>query len=172
MIKINGDTIIAEFDYPCKISRSECGMWSILAEFVSPRVYCYRNAVSTPLDSAPLVQLREKGGHFLLVYFRYDDMPEEYLPEWWKDSTVVWEKRAERDKENLPKPTTQVEEIVWHKFSDDRPPLFGIYQVQIGYESPACIFTQDTWDGFRFSEAYKNKNIVFAWSELPKGWKE
>jgi len=95
MIEIMGKAI-AEFDYPCKISLSECGVWSIFAEFVSPSVYVGGGTIQ---NSAPLVQLREKGYHFLLVYFRYDDMPEEYLPEWWKDSKVVWEKRAERDKE-------------------------------------------------------------------------
>ena len=95
MIRTRGD-VTAEIDYPCRIQLSEYNGWALLAEFDQPHLYLQRNAV---FDTAPLIQLREKENHFALIYFQYDDMPEVYLPEWWKNSTVIWEKRAERDQE-------------------------------------------------------------------------
>jgi hypothetical protein len=92
MIKSQG-SIIAEIMTPCAIELHEYKGFAIFAEFNSPHVYLQKWAENT----APLVQLREKKDRFALIYFQYDDVPNVYLPDWWKDSIVVWEKRAERN---------------------------------------------------------------------------
>ena len=67
---------------------------------------------------------------------------------------------------------TQTEEIVWHKYPEEKPDEIGFYQIQLGYDSPINLFDFDIWDGFRFVESHNHANAVFAWAEMPRGWKD
>lgn len=68
--------------------------------------------------------------------------------------------------------TTQQEVIVWHKYPDEKPVVIGFYQIQLGFDMPLNLFSHDTWDGFRFTDAHEHANHVFAWAEMPKGYIE
>ena len=82
-------------EYPCSLDINTLrGSMGVIAEFVKPHKYSndFYN------DSFPRVQLRKKEDMFALVYFTYDEANDfmlSYLPDYWKDSELIWEQRME-----------------------------------------------------------------------------
>lgn len=81
------------------------------------------------------------------------------------------------EKENLPKPTTQVEEIVWHKYPEEKPKKIGTYlRTIMAVKRNSYVLTDwCKWLSGGWYESEHNYPIEFitvAWAELPKGWRE
>ena len=75
---------------------------------------------------------------------------------------------------DLQKPTTQTEEIVWHKYPEETPDSIMGKLITVMFDRDITktgvgIWTND-W-GNQFSGKYIGSAEVIAWAELPKGWK-
>jgi len=80
-------------------------------------------------------------------------------------------------KENLPKPTTQVEEIVWYLIISEKPPKRDYYMLHFKHNGEIQIH-ESYYTGNNFY-VFKNEQTIhipfseiIAWAYPPKGWKE
>ncbi len=79
------------------------------------------------------------------------------------------------EKENLPKPTTQVEEVVWHKCPEETPDYIVGKLITVMFDRDITKTGVGIWRndwGNQFSGKYIGSVEIIAWAELPKGWKE
>ena len=77
---------------------------------------------------------------------------------------------------DLPKPTTQVEEIVWHKYPKLVPNNSVVNAYIVDFVFPEGVkdkeIAQYYGDEFVSCEIALDECEIIAWAELPKGWKE
>ena len=63
--------------------------------------------------------------------------------------------------------TTQIEEIEWHKYPDEKPPDDMQYLVQVN--RPYCeMFTLEVSEMYNWDIEQESK--IIAWAVMPNGW--
>ena len=76
---------------------------------------------------------------------------------------------------NLPKPLTQTEKIVWHKYPEEIPDDILGKLITVRFDRDITKTDVGVWGtdwGKQFSGKYMGSAEVIAWAELPKGWQE
>ncbi|HUV82870.1 MAG TPA: hypothetical protein VMW53_07345 [archaeon] len=76
-------------------------------------------------------------------------------------------KKCDELMKDLPKPNTQKEVIVWHKYPGEKPSEGGICLTTL-WSINYCFVAENHWNGKDFILEPDN---VIAWAEMPKGWK-
>ena len=70
---------------------------------------------------------------------------------------------------------TQTEQIVWHKYPDEKPPIRDLYLAHlfIDDEKNSIVLFSIYQDGeFRSEGSLINSDCVIAWANYPKGWQD
>jgi hypothetical protein len=73
---------------------------------------------------------------------------------------------------------TQTETIIWHKYPEEKPTRDDYYYVCLGYSKERfmgnrlILWKDGKWLTFWITDEAVNDDVIVAWAEEPKGWKE
>jgi hypothetical protein len=72
---------------------------------------------------------------------------------------------------------TQTEQIVWHKYPNEKPARDDYYYVNMGfgedcYGNRMALWKDGKWLKFWEINDAVVDGLIYAWAEEPKGWKE